>query len=164
MQPLQALTLQNDRGTSWDQQYEPASLSNLPASVDLRSKFEDAGIEVYDQVYCSFNTALHYAHYINTKACHNRHASIHARPMQFVPRGDTRKPKSILDLHRLDFSCTITNGSLKEQHPKITARVSPLDANRLPRTACALRTIGVTMKKMKPKNLLRKHTMKGYSI
>ena len=51
MQPLQDLTLQNDRGTSWDQQYEPASLSNLPASVDLRSKFEDAGIEVYDQVH-----------------------------------------------------------------------------------------------------------------
>ena len=51
---MQSLTLEDDRGTSWDRQYEPASLSNLPASVDLRSKFEDAEIEIYDQVHFSF--------------------------------------------------------------------------------------------------------------
>jgi hypothetical protein len=48
------LSIQNDRGTAWDLQYQPSQDSSLPPAVDLRDDLINAGIEVYQQVHFSF--------------------------------------------------------------------------------------------------------------
>jgi len=42
-------SIQNDRGTAWDRQYQPLGVSLLPPAVDLRYTLNNAGIEIYTQ-------------------------------------------------------------------------------------------------------------------
>jgi hypothetical protein len=154
-------SIQNDRGTAWDRQYQPLGVSFLPPAVDLRYKLNNAGIEIYTQVHFSLNPAPFPMHIIsNTTACDYRETSIHAQPMHSVPRGDTRKPSSILALHHLDSSCTITNVWLKELHPKIPARLSAMDVDRLSRLEFAPSLRGLMTRGLRPYNLLQTPTAK----
>jgi len=47
-----------DRGTQWDRRhrtYDDLGMDyDLPVRVDLRDQFDDAGIEIYDQVHFNF--------------------------------------------------------------------------------------------------------------
>ena len=107
------------------------------------------------------NTAPFTMHIIsNTTGYDNRGTSIHAQPMHSVPHGDTHKPSSILALRHLDFSCTITNGRLKEPRLKIPARLSAMDVDRLSRLAFAPSICGLTMRELRRHNLLQTPTAK----
>ena len=150
-----------DKGTAWDQKYETSSslTSDLPPSVDLRNKFADAKIEIYDQV--RFNSPpLPPNQSLRRPYCHNREDSVRAQPMQSAQRGDMHKPSSTLGFRHPVFSCTITNGVLKEPHPKIPGRILAMDADLSSLTAFALSIRGLTLRQRNPYNPPQRHTTK----